>query len=93
MDAAAMQRIMLQQRVTQPQTSRMPRLDPPPGAAIKNPPPDVGDTRRLRFDPWVRKTPWRRKWQPTLVFLPGKSHGQRNLVVYGVAKSQTRLRD
>ena len=32
--------------------------------------------RRHRFDPWVRKIPWRRKWQPTLVFLPGKSHGQ-----------------
>ena len=29
--------------------------------------------RRHRFDPWVRKSPWRRKWQPTLVFLPGKS--------------------
>ena len=28
----------------------------------------------------VRKIPWRRKWQPTLVFLPGKSHGQRSLV-------------
>ena len=26
-----------------------------------------------------RKIPWRRKWQPTLIFLPGKSHGQRNL--------------
>ena len=32
------------------------------------------------FDPWVRKIPWRRKWQPTPVFLPGESHGQRNLV-------------
>ena len=30
-----------------------------------------------RFDPWFRKIPWKRKWQPTLVFLPGKSHGQR----------------
>ena len=39
--------------------------------------------RRLRFDPWVEKIPWRRKWQPTLVFLPGKSHGQRSLVGYG----------
>ena len=29
--------------------------------------------RRHRFDPWVRKIPWRRKWQPTPVFLPGKS--------------------
>ena len=27
------------------------------------------------FDPWVRKIPWRRKWQPTLVSLPGKPHG------------------
>ena len=31
---------------------------------------------------WVRKIPWRRKWQPTPVFLPGKSHGQRSLVGY-----------
>jgi len=31
--------------------------------------------RRCRFDPWVRKIPWRRKWQPTSVFLPEKSHG------------------
>ena len=31
------------------------------------------------FDPWVGKIPWRRKWQPTPVFLPGKSHGQRGL--------------
>ena len=35
--------------------------------------------RRWWFYPWVRKTPWRRKWQPTPVFLPGKSHGQRSL--------------
>ena len=40
------------------------------------------------FDPWIRKIPWRRKWQPTLVFLPGKSYGQisygqRSLVGYG----------
>ena len=32
------------------------------------------------FDPWVRKIPWRRKWPPTPVFLPGKPHGQRSLV-------------
>ena len=31
------------------------------------------------FIPWVRKIPWRREWQPTLVFLPGKSHGQKSL--------------
>ena len=34
---------------------------------------------RPGFDPWVGKIPWRRKWQPTPVFLPGKFHGQRNL--------------
>ena len=45
---------------------------------VKNPPADVGDKRR-RFDPWVKKTPWRRKWQPTPVFLPEKPHGQRSL--------------
>ena len=38
--------------------------------------------RRCRFDPYIWKIPWRRKWQPTAVFLPGKSHGQRNLVGY-----------
>ena len=38
--------------------------------------------RRHGFDPWVRKIPWRRKWQPTPAFLPGKSHGQRSLVGY-----------
>ena len=34
------------------------------------------------FDPWVKKMPWRRKWQPTPVFLPGKSHGQKSLAGY-----------
>ena len=38
--------------------------------------------RRHRLDPWVVKIPWTRKWQPTPVFLPGKSHGQRSLVGY-----------
>ena len=38
--------------------------------------------RRHRFDPWVGKISWRRKWQPTLVSLPGKFHGQRSLVGY-----------
>ena len=35
-----------------------------------------------RFDSWVRKISWSRKWQPTPVFLPGKLHGQRSLVGY-----------
>ena len=34
------------------------------------------------FDPWVGKIPWRRKWQPTPVFLPGESHGRGSLVGY-----------
>ena len=34
------------------------------------------------FDPWIRKIPWRRKWHSTLIFLPGESHGQRNLAGY-----------
>ena len=38
--------------------------------------------KRLGFDPWVGKFPWRRAWQPTLVFLPGESHGQRSLAGY-----------
>ena len=46
--------------------------------------------KRHGFDPWVGKIPWRRKWQPDPVFLPGKFHGQRSLVRYGTgaAKSQ-----
>ena len=36
--------------------------------------------RRPGFDPWRSKMPWRRKWQPTPVFLPGESHGQKSLV-------------
>ena len=49
---------------------------------VKNPPANAGDLR-CRFDPWVRKMPWRRPWQPTPVFLPGESLGQRTLVGYG----------
>ena len=40
--------------------------------------------RTHRFDLWVGKIPWRRAWQPTPVFLPGESHGQRNLVGYSL---------
>ena len=37
---------------------------------------------RPGFDPWVRKIPWRREWQPTPVFLPGEFHGQGSLAGY-----------
>ena len=52
--------------------------------------------RRLEFNPWAGKIPWRRKWPPTPVFLPGESQGQRSLVGYrpwGRTKSQTWLND
>ena len=45
---------------------------------VKNPPASAG--KRHEFYPWVKKIPWSRKWQPTLVFLLGKSHGQRSLM-------------
>ena len=45
----------------------------PVAQCVKNPP---------RFNSWVRKLPWRKKWQPTPVFLSGKFHGQRNLEGY-----------
>ena len=53
---------------------------PLPGGAsgIKSP----CQCRRQGFDPWVEKIPWRGKWLPTPVFLPGKFHGQRSLVGY-----------
>ena len=46
----------------------------PGGALVRNTPANAGDARDTGFDPWVRKIPWRRKWQPTPVLLPGKSH-------------------
>ena len=50
--------------------------------------------KRCRFDHWVQKIPWRKKWQPTPVFLPGKFHSQRTLAgytVHGVEKNRTLL--
>ena len=38
--------------------------------------------KRHKFDPWIRKIPWRRAWQPTQVLLPGESPGQRSLAGY-----------
>ena len=38
--------------------------------------------KRCGFNLWVRKIPWRRKWQSTLVFLPLEAHGQKSLVDY-----------
>ena len=49
---------------------------------VKNPPANAGDAGDLGSISWVRKIPWRRKWQPTSVFLPGKFHGQWSLEGY-----------
>ena len=49
---------------------------------VKNPSVKAGDTR-LGFDPWVGKTPWRRTQQPSPVFVPEESHGQRSLARLG----------
>ena len=54
----------------------------PGGASGKEPTCQSRRHKRLRFDPWVRKIPWRRAWQPTPGFLPGESHGQRCLASY-----------
>ena len=52
-------------------------------AVVKNPPASAKDARLdPKFDPWVRKIPWNRKWQPIPVFLPGRFHGERSLADY-----------
>ena len=38
--------------------------------------------QKTRFDPWVRKIPWRREWLPTPIFLPGEAHGWKSLMDY-----------
>ena len=50
--------------------------------AANNLPTNAGDVRDTDSGPWVRKIPWKRTWQPTPVFLPGESHGQRSLAGY-----------
>ena len=53
----------------------------PGGSAVKNPPANAGDAGSF---PGSGKSPQGRKWQPTPVFLPGESHGQRSLMDYTV---------
>ena len=66
--------------------------DFPGGSAVKNPP-AMQECRRHRFDPWARRIPWRRAWQPTPVFLENPvDKGAWQPTVRGVAKSQTRLK-
>ena len=50
---------------------------------VKNLPTNSGDVRDTGLIPGSGRFPWKRKWQPTPVFLPGESHGQRSLAGYG----------
>jgi len=61
----------------------------PCGSVVKNLPASEGE----RFSPWVGKILWRRKWQPTPVFLPGKSHGQGTWwpAIHSIAKESNML--
>ena len=70
----------------------------PGGASGKEPGCQCRRHKRGGFDPWVRKIPWMKAWQPTPVFLPGESHRQRSLenpmdreacwaTVHGIANS------
>ena len=63
----------------------------PGGASGKEPTCQCRRYKRRQFDPWVGKIPWKGAWQPTPVFLPGESHGQRSLVatVHRSAESDT----
>ena len=53
--------------------TRWPKYGLSSGTSGKEPPCQRRRRKRHRFDPWVAKIPWRRAWQPTLVFLPGES--------------------
>ena len=59
---------------------------------VKSLPANTGDVKRSGFNPWVRKIPWRRKWQATPVFLPGEPHGQRSLAGYIQSMGSQRIR-
>ena len=54
----------------------------PDGASGKEPTCQCRRHKRFRFDPWIQKIPWRRKWQPTPLFLPGECQVLRSLVGY-----------
>ena len=66
---------------TAPRTSQV-------ALVVKNPLPRQERCKRHGFDPWVGKILWRRAWQPTQVFLPGESHGQKSLAGYSPRGSQ-----
>ena len=54
----------------------------PGGIVVNNLLANAGEAKDAGSIPWVRKIPWRRKWQPTPLYLPGNFHGQRSLAGY-----------
>ena len=64
-------------------TSTVQSLGLPGGASGKEPACQYRRCKSHRFDPWVRKNPWRNTWQSIPAFSPGESHGQSSLVGYG----------
>ena len=65
----------------------------PPGGTLAKNPSTKQETWTFGFDPWIGKVPWRRKRQPTPVFLPEKSHGQRSLAGYSPWRCKRAGRD
>ena len=64
----------------------------PDGASDKEPACHFRRCKRHRFNPWVRKIPWRRARQPISAFLPGESHGQSSLAGYSPRGHKERYR-
>ena len=56
----------------------------PGGTSGKEPACQCRGHKRCEFNPWAGKIPWRRAWEPTPVFLPEESHGQRSLAGYSL---------
>ena len=56
----------------------------PGGSVVKNPSANAGDKNLIpgKIKSGIGKIPWRKKWHPTVIFLPGKFHGQRSMVGY-----------
>ena len=64
----------------------------PGGASVKELACQCRRHKRCKFDRLVGNIPWRRAWQPTPVFMPGESHGQRSLlgcILYGSRELET----
>ena len=57
-------------------------MDFPGGSDSKEPVCQCRRCKKCGLDTWVGKIPWNRNWQPTPVFTPGESHGQKNLAGY-----------